>query len=80
MPQNETTRWPAIPIPLGGFTTDEAEADWLEATLVMRMKETLSSAGLNVAIKPGGLRDFLLISMKRAARRAELHRLREGLG
>ena len=59
-----------IPVPSVGFASNEAEAEWLEQTLVMRIKETLRSGGLpHVSIHPKGLYDLLLISLNGASRR-----------
>jgi hypothetical protein len=51
MPESETTpananRRRPIPIPVGGFKTNEQEARWLAQTLEMRTEEALEQVGI----------------------------------
>jgi hypothetical protein len=64
-------RRPAIPVPKGGFVSNEDEARWLEETLLMRFGETLAAAGImNVRLlQPRGLYDLLLLSLDSASKR-----------
>ena len=66
----------AIPIPRGGFTSNEEEARWLEQTLRLRIGETLHAAGINATIAPIGLHELLMLSLDAATRRANLARVR----
>jgi hypothetical protein len=67
-------RHPPIPIPDGGLTSNEAEARWLEQTILMRAKESLTNFGINAEFKPSGLYDLLLLSLNRASRRGRKNR------
>ena len=62
----------AIPIPRGGFTSNEEEARWLEQTLRLRIRETLHAAGINATIAPIGLHELLMLSLDAATRRAAI--------
>lgn len=63
-------RNPAIPIPAGGFSSNEEEADWLSATLAMRFEEAVETTlGVVVKMKMNGLRELLLLSLDSATRR-----------
>lgn len=62
-------RSPCIPIPPGGLRTNEDEAKWLEATILLRTKELLASAGVTRPIAPSGLYDLLLLSLEAASAR-----------
>lgn len=60
---------PCIPIPPGRLRTNEDEAKWLEATILLRTKELLALAGVTAQITPSGLYDLLLLSLKAASAR-----------
>lgn len=61
---------PPIPIPKGGFTTNEDEARWLEETILMRCRESLANFGINASFNAGtGLYDLFLLSLDSASRR-----------
>lgn len=62
-------RHPPIPIPKGGFRSNEEEARWLEQTILMRLREAASNAGLRFAPQPNGLYELLLLSLNAASRR-----------
>lgn len=69
-----------IPIPAGGFTTNEDEVRWLADTIAMRMRETFAAAGINAAIPTESLCELLLIALNAASKRAnarEVERRRE---
>lgn len=64
---------PPIPVPRGGFVSNEDEAKWLEETLLMRFRETLAAAGLTAFnFQPKGLYDLLLLCLNSASRRQTL--------
>ncbi len=60
-----------IPIPKGGFRTNEDEARWLEQTICLRARQMMLAAGVNATIRPNGLYDLLLMSLNAASERAE---------
>lgn len=62
-----------IPYPRGGFSTNAAEAEWLAATLTMRLQEALASVGIRAQPVPTGLRDLLLLSLDAASKRGVRH-------
>lgn len=59
-----------IPVPKGGFLTNEDEARWLEQTISMRLREGLAALGINVAPQFGQLYDLFLLSLNYASKRA----------
>jgi hypothetical protein len=64
--RSQTTR-ARVPVPKGGFDTNEDEARWLEQTLLLGTQELFAAAGIpSVSIKPVGLYDLLLISLNSA--------------
>lgn len=68
---NQVMTRQSIPIPEGGFASNELEARWLADTLELRIHETLANFGLsNLHIEPKGLYDLLLLSLNSAAKRA----------
>ena len=67
-----------IPIPPGGFRSNEEEARWLEQTIVLRTQELLALAGVTTPIKPSGLYDLLLISLDEASKRGKRKALQHG--
>ena len=61
---------PPIPVPAGGFATNEDEARWLEQTLIMRFEETIrDTINVNAKLSVNGLYDLLLMSLNVASRR-----------
>ncbi len=59
-----------IPLPRGGFKSNEDEAQWLEQTIVMRMNEVLRAAGVNRTVAPKKLYELFLMSLNDAGKRA----------
>ena len=60
-----------IPIPRGGFTSNEDEARWLAGTIGMRASETLMAAtGISSNWTTDSLYELLLEGLGAAARRA----------
>lgn len=70
-PVNDNRRKP-IPIPAGGFQTNEEEADWLARTLTMRFEECIENTlGVKANAKFPRLYDLLLLSLNSATRRGK---------
>lgn len=67
-------RHPPISVPAGGFRTNAEEADWLAATITMRLREGLATIGINAVPAPKGLRDLLLLSLDAASKRGSRRR------
>jgi hypothetical protein len=59
-----------IPIPPNGFGSDEDEARWLADTIAMRAAEAIESMGLSATFSTDSLYELLLVSLRRAAKRA----------
>ena len=62
-------RYQPIPVPRGGFKTNEEDARWLEQTIVMRMRQVLDLAGVTTPLAPKGLYDLLLGALNDASKR-----------
>jgi hypothetical protein len=60
---------PSIPVPEGGFDSNEAEARWLADTITMRTDAMLATAGVNAKVAPKGLFELFLFSLNAASRR-----------
>lgn len=58
-----------IPIPPGGFKTNEDEARWLEKTIILRTQEMMFAAGVVAQINPNGLYELLLMCLDGATKR-----------
>jgi hypothetical protein len=69
MSEKSEQRAAIIPIPVGGFRTNEDEARWLEQTILLRAKEMMAVAGVTRPIAPKGLYDLLLLSLNAASKR-----------
>lgn len=68
--KSPTTRdRPFVPVPRGGFLTNEDEARWLEKTILLRVQEMMALAGVRIQIVPNSLYELLLISLDDASRR-----------
>jgi len=60
-----------IPVPRGGFCTDEDEAQWMAAAIAMRAAEAVSVAvGTAVTFPTESLYELLLLGLQSAAKRA----------
>ena len=60
-----------IPVPRGGFCTDEDEAQWMATTIAMRAAEAVSvAAGIAVTFPMESLCELLLLGLQHAAERA----------
>lgn len=65
------TKATPLPIPAGGFDTDEDEARWIEQTIVMRANEGLASIGLaSVSLATKDLYELILLAIQAAGKRA----------
>lgn len=62
-------RLPPIPIPRGGFKTNEEDAKWLELTILRRTEEMLAAVGIKASIAPVGLYELLLNGLNSATNR-----------
>ena len=71
-PSNDN-KWPPIPVPRGGFRTNLEEAKWLEATIIMRMREALAEVGINASAPEGCMLELLLLSLDAASKRGIRH-------
>lgn len=68
----KSTKSPPIPVPRGGFQTNEDEARWLEQTIVLRQREGLRETfGVDIEPKAVGLYDLLLLSLNAATKRGK---------
>ena len=67
-------RHPPLPVPPGGFRSNEDEADWLAATITMRLREVLAAVGINATPVSPSLRDLLLASLDAASARGSVRR------
>ena len=59
-----------IPVPPGGFASNEEEAAWLRDTIVLRSNEALAASGINARLPGEQLFELLLVSINQTARRA----------
>ena len=59
-----------IPVPRGGFTSNEEEARWLTDTIAMRMQEALIAIGVQATVPTASLRELLIFSLDSASKRA----------
>lgn len=71
MADRRPSKGPPIPIPAGGFQTNEQEARWLADTIDMRAAEAIErTIGVKVSSPSNGLYDLILLCMQSAAKRA----------
>jgi hypothetical protein len=59
-----------IPIPPGGFTSDEQEVAWLAQVIATRVQEGLVRYRIVVTCNTGNMAELLLLSLKAAGKRA----------
>lgn len=64
-----TSGRPFVPVPRGGFSTNEDEARWLEQTILLRVQEMMALAGMRIEIVPNSLYELLLMSLDDASKR-----------